>query len=269
MRLGIAAGLRRHGGIGGRNRLAAIGLIRERPDPEISFLRSHDFAARVVYDVGASEGMFTLFFASRVGALGHVVAFEPQPESYERLVTNVALNGFGNVTAIPVAVGAERGELTFSTPTKTGSMSASPDVRARMGEAAQTSTFRVTSVDAEIDARNLPQPDFIKIDVEGLEFDVLRGMRQTLNARTPDLFIEVHGADMEAKRRNSAGVAEILLGAGYTLIHVETGNTVTSPDDSPARGHIFAASGPPTDAPRRLGRRRSTRCRGMCDGPHT
>jgi FkbM family methyltransferase len=240
MHLGIAAGLKTSGGVGVRNGLAALGLLREQTTAEIAFLRTRDLAARVVYDIGAFHGMHTLFFATRVGALGQVVAFEPNPASYERTVRNVALNAFGNVTVLPIAVGAGPGELTFAWHTDPITASAEAEIRAEMGADVQTFRARVTSVDEEIEARDLPRPDFVKIDVEGLELDVLRGMRRILAENTPDVFVELHGAGLERKKATSAAVAKLLLDGGHRILHVETGATVADPAESPPEGHLFA-----------------------------
>jgi FkbM family methyltransferase len=241
MHLGIAAGMKRSGGVGCRNALAALGLLRERTNAEVAFLRTRDLAARVAFDIGAFHGMHTLFFASRVGALGQVVAFEPHPENYDRVVRNVALNALSNVTVLPVAVGAGPGELTFAWASDPIATSANPDIRAAMGQHARTFRAPVTSVDAEIEARHLRAPDFVKIDVEGLELAVLQGMHRTLADAAPQLFIELHGLGLESKKTNSAAVAELLLDAGYSLLHVETGAPVIDPAASPPEGHLFAA----------------------------
>jgi FkbM family methyltransferase len=240
MHLGIAAGMKTSGGVGVRNALGALGLLRERTTAELEFLRTRDLAARVVFDIGAFHGMHTLFFASRAGALGQVVAFEPNPENYDRIVRNVALNPFANVTVLPLAVGAGPGELTFAWGSDPIATSADDDIRAEMGADVRTFRARVTSVDDEIEARALPGPDFVKIDVEGLELDVLRGMRLTLSERAPEIFVELHGAGLERKTANSAAVTELLLGAGYRLLHVETGAAVPDPASSPPAGHLSA-----------------------------
>jgi hypothetical protein len=80
----------------------------------------------------------------------------------------------------------------------------------------------------------------VKIDVEGLELDVLRGMRRTLAESAPELFVELHGAGPERKTANSAAVAELLLEAGYRVLHVETGAAVVEPAESPPEGHLSA-----------------------------
>ncbi|HEY6895043.1 MAG TPA: FkbM family methyltransferase, partial [Rhodanobacteraceae bacterium] len=96
------------------------------------------------------------------------------------------------------------------------------------------------SIDHQI-ALGLPDPDFVKIDVEGLELEVLRGMTDVIARRRPALYIEIHGADMEKKLENVTAVAEFLWNAGYTLHHVESGLAIDDRSKLPAarRGHLY------------------------------
>jgi hypothetical protein len=66
-------------------------------------------------------------------------------------------------------------------------------------------------------------------------------MQRTLAESAPEIFVEIHGAGMERKAATSAGVAELLLGAGYGIVHVETGERILEPAASPPEGHLFAA----------------------------
>jgi len=110
VRQGLAKGLTRRGGLGFVPRVGAKPL-------EEAFLETLDFTDEIVYDVGGYEGIFTLFFASRVGRNGHVVTFEPNPANYARIIENVRLNGFTNVTVRRMALGrgAGHGSLVFPT----------------------------------------------------------------------------------------------------------------------------------------------------------
>ena len=74
------------------------------------WLRQGDTAV----DVGANIGLYALLFAKVVGQSGRVVAFEPDPDNHDRLVSNVGLNGFRNVTAEQLAVFDAPGELILN-----------------------------------------------------------------------------------------------------------------------------------------------------------
>jgi FkbM family methyltransferase len=239
MRSGLGKGLRRHGGLGLRSL-----VVRPPPDAEERVLRGLDLGARVIYDVGAHHGIHTLFFATRAGRRGEVVTFEPHPHHYERTLTNVRLNNLTNVTVLPLGVGGESGTLTFHyNEHDSGQMTADPKLAAALanGDGRMLELeVAVTTIDAAIAQRGLPAPDFVKIDVEGLELDVLAGMRSTLREQRPALFVELHGAGDEHKGENARQVAELLLTASYELTHVETGSRIDSPEAAPREGHLLA-----------------------------
>ena len=67
----------------------------------------------------------------------------------------------------------------------------------------------------------LPKPDLIKIDVEGLELDVLLGAKATIEKSKPKLLVEMHGADEEKKIKNIKNVMDLLISHQYSIWHVE------------------------------------------------
>lgn len=240
MRSGLAKGLRKHGGLGLRQ---TLGLWKSPSPEEDAFLQGLDLDGATVYDIGAFEGMHAVFFASRVGPAGRVLSFEPVPANRERLQANVAVNGFERrVQVHPKAVGGEVGTLVVHAIEGEGGLSsADPGIASELRErGAATLEVPVTTVDAVV-AEGAPPPDFVKIDVEGLEADVLRGARQTLAEHRPRLFIELHGSDAASKAANAGTVAALLLAAGYRLRHVESGTPVDSAAEAPAEGHLHAA----------------------------
>ena len=240
VRHGLAKGLKRKGGLAFLP--AAIASSPERVAEE-GFLLKLELDGRTVYDVGGDQGIYTLFFASRVGDKGRVITFEPNPESHRRIVANVELNQFGNVDVRHLGLGAERGKLTFVFPEgepARGSADARIQAQLLQEKNPQTIEIEVNSLDSEVAAAALPPPDLVKIDVEGLEMDVLLGMKETLRLRRPKLFIEVHGADTESKDDNARRVVSFLLDAGYSVYHVESQQQITRANIETARqGHIY------------------------------
>ena len=108
---------------------------------------------------------------------------------------------------------------------------------------AKTEDIQITTLDDDIRQEQLPPPDFIKVDVEGWELEVLKGARATLENARPDLFLEMHGETMNEKRRKVADLVEFLTDAGYTSIsHIESGAAI-SPANSAvaAQGHLYCS----------------------------
>jgi FkbM family methyltransferase len=236
VRHGLARGLRRRGGLG------FVPQVGAQPTEEL-FLETLDLAGKTVYDVGGYEGVFSLFFARRIGASGRLITFEPNPVNYATIVANVSLNGFSNVEVRPIALGAEPGSATLVFPTdETARGSLVGDIQSQIKREKHVDTVDVPldTIDRLV-AGGLPAPQFVKIDVEGLELDVLRGMANVIASHRPALYIEIHGADMAKKLENATAVIEYLWLAGYAVRHVESGLSIDSAARIPAarQGHLY------------------------------
>jgi FkbM family methyltransferase len=129
------------------------------------------------YDVGSSNGLWTVFLAKAVGERGQVVAFEPNRVSYHKLKANLKLNGLSNVRCFETALGELDGEGTlFWGEWEARSSMTMPPGRAELGH----EVVMVRQGDRLRESEGLPVPKVVKIDVEGFEYDVLKGLRQTL-----------------------------------------------------------------------------------------
>ena len=231
---GLASGLKRCGGLGF---LPKSDLTKEE-----QFLMALDLKGQTVYDVGAWEGIFTIFFARAVGDTGSVVAFEPNPDNYSCVLENVSLNHFKNVSVRMIALGREpgRGMLVFS-PQSLGTGSLNTDIkRDLLLEEAKTVQVDVDMLDHQIIELASPRPNFVKIDVEGFEFDVLSGMNDTVDQCKPKLYIEMHGANMEKKIENAQNVVGFLMQKGYTIRLIENDEIITGANADHAKmGHLY------------------------------
>lgn len=238
-RHGLIRGMRRRGGLGF---LPAIFTGSTHDTPEHRFLESLDLRGKVVYEVGAFQGLLTLFFSSRAA---EVIAYEPNPPSYERVLENLRLNRRGNVRLRQLAVGDRPGALTLlADPLMPGGASADPQVSDQIRSSVTTIrsvTVPVVTLDEDIRASQLPRPDFIKIDIEGMELPALKGMASILRQHRPDLYIEMHGATVEQKDENVRAVVRFLSDIGYErILHVESGAMISLANATTARrGHLY------------------------------
>ena len=238
VRRGLAKGLKRKGGLGFIPRLAS-------PGREEEFLRHLDLEGKTVFDVGGFEGVFSMFFARAVGNSGMVVVFEPNPVNYQRILDNMALNRFGNVKVLPVALGREQGSasLTFD-PLDTGRGRVQEKIREDIMQhrRARSVTVVIQTLDRLIADGALPRPDMVKIDVEGFEADVVLGMSAMMRESKPRLFLEVHDHLFPTSHDGSRGAAkllQLLASNGYSVYHVENRRMV-SPGGAPVlKGHLY------------------------------
>src|SRR6185437_2075122 len=207
--------------------------------PEERLLLELELTGKVVYDIGAHVGAYTPFFSRRVGATGCVVAFEPQARSFAKLEGNLKLNAIANVRTEQVALGAARKVQTlFMLPgmRTTASLAAEARTPLRMG----AGTCLVERLDELVRVLPLRPPDFLKIDVEGMEQDVLAGAAETLRRWHPALLIEVHGVNRGQREQRVRAVAASLEHLGYSIHHAESGRKVNSQAATCAGGHLFA-----------------------------
>lgn len=139
------------------------------------------------FDLGANAGFFTLAFSRLVGATGKVLAFEPLPDNVSVLRRHVELNGLQNVTVVEAAVCDKAGLASFER--------AASNAMGRL-TFSDSSSLQVSTVtlDQLIAERTCPEPDILKVDVEGAESAVLRGATQLLRSRRATWLISLHGA---------------------------------------------------------------------------
>ena len=163
----------------------SLDLYGEWCDFEVQLLSQFVSPGDTVVDVGANIGTHTVPFANRVGTTGTVHAFEPQRRLFQMLCGNIALNGLENVFCHAQAVSDTHGAATIpqlppaDTPFNFGGVP--------LGLAG-TPTEPATTV--ALDGLKLAKCRLIKIDAEGMETQVLRGARATLDAYGPILYLE-------------------------------------------------------------------------------
>lgn len=141
-------------------------------------------------DAGANWGYFSLLGAACVGGEGRVLALEPDPRHFDRLQFNASMNGFANVTALPVAAGAQEG-VAVLTGYADGADNRGVSRIVERAEGTHRYEVRCSTIDALTSSS--ARVDVVKIDVEGAEADVLAGMRAGLaSARYAAVVLELH-----------------------------------------------------------------------------
>jgi FkbM family methyltransferase len=153
----------------------------------------------VVLDVGANIGLSALALAPLLPR-GRILALEPSPRSAAALRCTLALNGLENRVAVEaVAMGAAPGETEFHDAAHSaGAHLMDPGTLG--GEALPRVRVPVETVDALVARHGLARLDFIKVDVEGFESEVLDGARATLARFRPVVFAEFNAWTLQCNR---------------------------------------------------------------------
>lgn len=171
----------------------------------------------VVLDVGANVGLHTLLFSKLVGEEGKVFAFEPNKLNFERLNLNLSLNSISNTKIVSSAVSDEIGEKIFyefsNNSENLGNHSfAYTETIKRLEKEELVSKRRVlcTTID-DYCKKNDISPNFIKMDIEGFEYNALKGARNSLQSKElKGLIIEFNSARIQSIGLQNSSFEEIL-----------------------------------------------------------
>ncbi|MCW3995287.1 MAG: FkbM family methyltransferase [Candidatus Bathyarchaeota archaeon] len=145
---------------------------------------------QVVIDIGAHVGAYTVMSASMVKS-GKVIAIEAHPANYRLLLKNIKLNDLKNVIPVNIAVLDKEGYVKLYSGKTSGWHSIRQERKSNL--CSSYLTVCCTTIDRLLLKLNSGKADWIKIDVEGAELDVLKGMRATLNNNPKlNLLIELH-----------------------------------------------------------------------------
>jgi FkbM family methyltransferase len=177
-------------------------------------IRDHCRPGDVVFDVGANAGGLAVLMSRMVGPRGIVCAFEASPRIIGKTHYNLVKAGCHNVTLFHKAVWHATGELLNIAP--------GPQLNDRVATATTGMSVRSVALDDFAAAGNF-RPSFIKMDIEGAEFDALRGMPRLLREARPVLVLEHSPADMRCHA--------LLTQAGYSAVDLGTYAPITSAQD--------------------------------------
>jgi len=142
----------------------------------------------VVLDIGANIGYYALLESKLVGEEGIVYALEPVKKNFELLKENIKLNNINNIEIFKLAAGDENKKCLIHI-SKKGNWS-SLVYRKGMGFY-EKEEVDVVKIDEFL--KDKRKPTFIRMDVEGYEYAIIKGMEQTLELDNLKLLIEIHG----------------------------------------------------------------------------
>lgn len=173
----------------------------------------------VFYDIGANVGFFSIVAAKLVGQNGKVYAFEPGTNNANAIRHNAQLNNFSQIEIIEKAVSDTSGQgrlllAKYSGGHALATADAPPDLAGEV-------TVDLVSIDDLIAQNKIAPPNFVKIDVEGAELDVLKGMKETIKNHQPTIIYEVDDGDRTAYERKYGELASFFESFNYQVTKTE------------------------------------------------
>jgi FkbM family methyltransferase len=187
--------------------------------PVQQVLSQHLAVGSVFYDIGANIGFFSVLAARLVGMQGQVYAFEPLPENADAIRRNIKLNAFDNIQVIEAAVAERAGAAEFMVSHYSGGSSLAaasipPDLK-------EIITVEMVALDDLLEQGRILPPHVVKIDVEGAELQVLKGMPQILSHHCPVIVYEIDDHDLASFQAKQAACESCLRAYGYTIVQLD------------------------------------------------
>ena len=180
-----------------------------------------------VFDVGANIGYYVLIERGLIGPQGHLVGIEPSPQNVSLLRRNLALNGADkDVTVFEMAISDQKGERELFMSQQSNLNTFHP-----MGSASSHLDGRLTKVEIEtvpgIAARTGLKPDLLRMDVEGHEVEVLKGLLPAVRAgeMSPMVLFETH-LSRYSPEHDLAAVLREMFNAGYRARYIASTSAV-------------------------------------------
>ena len=185
----------------------SLDLLGEFSESEVALFSEVIDPGDVVVEVGANIGSHTVFLGKAVGEQGRVLAFEPQRHVFQVLNTNIALNEQWHVETYHCGLGSKPGKMAvrnyrFDEKRNMGGLSLLPSSTELLHEKVDIRT---------LDSFSLQKLALLKVDVEGMEREVLEGAKDTILRCRPVLYVE---NDREEK---SAALIEAIFALNYNV----------------------------------------------------
>jgi FkbM family methyltransferase len=195
----------------------------------LSFVRPGD----TVLDVGANVGAHAVFLSRMVREKGRVLAFEPLPANIGSLRETIRRRSrFANISIFTVAVGNPESVHQTATMKVPGDDFTQASLKLQATDSWEGKTdvrecpVSLISLDADSEVHSLPHLEFVKIDVEGGELDVLRGATLTLSRHLPFIYCEAYDKWQASFAYTPADLINFARSLGYSAARVISGGGV-------------------------------------------
>ena len=198
----------------------SLHLLKLNKDPEILFLRKNLFKNSLAIDIGANGADWTLSLSEIVGKEGMVIGFEPHPYFYLATKYAILFSFKKNIKIFELALGSENkaGNLLTKSNKKNLNYRSKISERKINDNISKTSNIEIKKLDSYIDYFK-EKISILKIDVEGYEFEVIKGALATINRFHPIIIYEVNN-DLIGKK-NFYEINNLLKNYEYNLFFID------------------------------------------------
>ncbi len=218
MKKGLSKGFKLYGNIFYNRREETI-------TDEEKFYQSLRLKNKIVIEVGAHIGIDTLYLSQKVND-GKIYAFEPNPQSYYFLKKNIKKNSIKNAVLINAGVSDADGNLRYVSnkynSAKGSFINDKQDIIRKRTSPYIEINIPTMTLDKFVEEYKLSYVDFIKIDTEGFEPFVIKGMSNILKTYSPVIYFEVHGLNIEQKHNDLKQIYEYLTPLSFSIFKNKT-----------------------------------------------
>jgi len=199
-----------------------FGLNVEMRDDLYSLIRPE----MVVIDIGTNFGETLLHFAKLTGEKGFVYGFEAVEETYVKCHHNISLNPFKNIHVEHMAL-SDRQEILYFNSVSNNNSGA---IAMSKSDTAGYSMITAKPLDDYFIEKQMYRIDFIKLDVEGFETNILKGAREVCTRFHPELYVEIDDSNLKRQGSSAAELLELISSYGYQIKKRVISPYATDPD---------------------------------------
>jgi FkbM family methyltransferase len=213
---------------------------------ELTYYKRYIKEGDVILDIGSNIGLHALYASKLAGIKGQVYAFEPVRKTYTRFVENIELNRFKNIKHFQLAISDESGEAEITTSTdghdawNSMAVPSNEEQKNSIREKIRTETLD-HFISMNLGATKI---DFIKIDTEGWELNVLKGGENYLKNNDPIIMVEYAVDIAKNFNRNLEDIYDILTKYGFKLYkynHLKDSFRIVERHEKLVEANVFAS----------------------------
>ena len=187
-----------------------------------------------IIDIGAHKGFFALYAALNCSSDSKIICLEPSHCNYTNLTENIHLNGLSNVQAVNKGVLSKTGKVTLYlySPANNSIFGEYENIIDKRSQ--KSESIQVITLPQIIDIFQLEKIDFLKMDCEGSEYDILYNLESALFAKIKVISLEFH--DLNEPKKSGHSLALYLTRQGFNIVefsYIESISNIHS-------GHIIA-----------------------------